>query len=72
MSKNSRSVILSKSKNSTPNIIQELDAEQNVDTSRFWTGKPNFYNNHVYHFHVLEYPHLDFFKILGMGGELIN
>ena len=37
-------------------------AEKNVDTSRFWTGKPNSCSNHIYHFHVLEFPHLNFFK----------
>ena len=29
-------------------------------------------NNHIYHFHVLESPHLDFFQNLGEGeGEYI-
>ena len=35
-------------------------AEKNVDTSRLRTGKPNPCNHHIYHFHVLESPHLDF------------
>ena len=35
-------------------------AETNVDTSRFWTGKPNSCNHHIYHFHVLELLNLDF------------
>ena len=51
-------------------IIQDLDAEQNVDTSRFWTGKPKSSNIHIYHFHVLESPHLDFSIFLGVGGEI--
>ena len=40
--------------------------EKNVHTSQFWTGKPNSCNHHIYHFHVLESPHLDFFQILGV------
>ena len=42
-------------------------AEKNVDTSRFWNGKPNSCNNHIYHFHALESPHLDLFQNLGRG-----
>ena len=57
----------------TSKIIQDLDAEQDVDTSRLWTGKPNFSNIHIYHFHKLESPHLDFSKKWGWGwGEFIN
>ena len=58
-------------KKSTSKTIQELDAEQNVDTSRFWTRKPTSSNIHIYHFHILESPHLDFSKFWGWG-ELIN
>ena len=71
MSNKSRNVIFSKSKNPTSKIIQDLDAEKNVDTSRFWTGKPKSCNIHIYHFHVLESPHLVFFIFLGMGGWCI-
>ena len=39
-------------------------AEKDVDASRFGTSKPNFCNDHIYHFHVLESLHLDFFQIL--------
>ena len=49
--------------------------EKNVDASRVWTGKPDSCNNHIiYHFPVLESPHLDFFKMLGRrgGGERDN
>ena len=55
-------------KNPTSKIIQDVDAETNVDTSRFWTGKPKSCNIHIYHFHVLESPHLDFFQIVVGGG----
>ena len=33
---------------------------KNVDTSRFWTRKPTFCNNHTYHFHVSELLNLSF------------
>ena len=49
-----------KIKNPTSKIIHNLDAEQNIDTSRFWTRKPKFYNIHIYHVHVLELLNLDF------------
>ena len=26
---------------------------ENVDTSRFWTGKPKSSDIHIYHFHIL-------------------
>ena len=42
-------------------------AGKNADTSRFRAGKPYFCNDHTYHFHVLESPHLDFFQIWGVG-----
>ena len=48
-----------------------LAAEKNVDTSRFWTGKPNSCNHLIYHFHILELLNLDFSKCWGWG-ELIN
>ena len=35
------------------------------------TGKPKFSNIHIYHFHILESPHLDF-SIFLVWGELIN
>ena len=44
---------------------------KNVDTSRCWTRKPIFSNIHIYHFHILEFPHLDFSIFLG-GGTLMN
>ena len=43
-------------------IIPNPAAEKNVYTSRFWTGKPNSSNDHIYHFHVLELLNLDFFN----------
>ena len=54
-----------KIKNPTSKIIQELDAEKNVDASRFWTRKPKSSNIHIYHFHILESPHLNFSKKSG-------
>ena len=54
-------------KNPTSKFIQDLDAEQNVDTSRIWTRKPKSSNIHIYHFHILESPHLDFSKFWGWG-----
>ena len=54
--------------NPTSKIIQDLDAEQNVDTSRFWTRNPKSCNIHIYHFHVLELLNLDFSKFWGGGG----
>ena len=56
-----------KIKNPTSKIIQDSDAETNVDTSRFWTGKPTSCNIDIYHFHILESPHLDFSKFWGGG-----
>ena len=35
-----------------------------VYTSRFWIGKPNSCNHHIYHFHVLESLNLDFFNFI--------
>ena len=70
MSKENRNVIFSKYKNPTSKIIQDLDAEKNVDASRFGTGKPKSCNIHIYHFHVLESPHLDFSNFWGMGGGI--
>ena len=55
-------------KKSTSKVIQELDAEKNVDTSRFWTRKPKSCNNHTSNFHILDLRNLDFFQILGDGG----
>ena len=69
MSKTSRNVIFSKLKNPTSKITQDLDAERNVDTSRFWTRKPNSCNIHIYHFHISELLNLDFSKFLGTGGR---
>ena len=57
-----------KIKNPTSKIIQDLDAERNVDTSRFRTGKPKKCNIHIYHFHISESHHLDFFRTFGDGG----
>ena len=48
-----------------PNLV----AEKHVDTSRCLMGKPNSCNQHIYHFHVLESPHLDFSKLWGIGGN---
>ena len=39
----------------------------------FGPQKPKSSNIHIYHFHISESPHLDFFKKLGYGGgKLIN
>jgi hypothetical protein len=40
-----------------------------VYTSQFSTGNPKSYNTHIYHFHISESLNLDFFQILGPGGE---
>ena len=71
MSKNIQECHFIKIKNPTSKVIQELNAEKNVDTSRCWTGKQTNCNIHIYHFHILESPHLDFSKFWGWGG-LIN
>ena len=44
MSNKSRNVIFSKYKNPTSKILQDLDAEKNVDTSRFWVIFENAQN----------------------------
>ena len=56
-------------KKPTSKVIQDLDAEKNVDTSRFGTGKPTFSNIHTYHFHISELLNLDFSKFWGWGGN---
>ena len=74
MSKKLRNVIFSKLKRTTSKIIQDLDAEKIVDTSRFWTQKPKSCNIHISNFHILELLNLDFSKFWGWGGwgELNN
>ena len=49
-------------------IIPNPATAKNVDTSRFWTGKPKSCNIYIYHFHISESPHLVFFNFLGVGG----
>ena len=41
--------------------------EKIVYTSRFWTGKPNCCNDHIYHSHVSELLNLGFFNLKGRG-----
>ena len=67
MSKKSRSDIFSKQQKTTSKSIKDLNAEQDVDASWFSTRKPTYCNIHIYHFHILESPHLDFFKFWGRG-----
>ena len=57
------------------------NTNQRQNSSRIWMlknmltfldcgpGKPKFCNIHIYHFHVLESPHLDFSKFWGGGGN---
>ena len=45
--------------------VQNSAAEQNVDTSRFGTGKPSPCNHHIYHSHVLELLTLEFLNFFG-------
>ena len=42
--------------------------ERIVYTSRFWTGKPNCCNDHIYHSHASESLNLIFFNLKGGGG----
>ena len=56
-----------KTKSST--IIQNSDAENNADTSRFWTQNPKSCNIHTSNFHISELLNLDFSKFWG-GREL--
>ena len=41
--------------------------EKIVYTSRFWTGKPNCCNDHIYHSHASELLNLGFFNLKGRG-----
>ena len=49
-------------------IIQNLDTEKMLTLLDFGPGKPKSCNIHIYHFHILESPHLDFSKFWGWGG----
>ena len=59
-----------KIKNPTSKIIQDLDAEKMLTLLDFGPGKPKPSNIHIYHFHILEPPHLDFSKFWGGWGGI--